>query len=77
MPAVAVVVMMMVVVAMMPMVEVVAVVPVVEVVMAVMPVSRHPHRPTMGGTAAPVMMTTPDPRNVVDHRRIDDSRLHR
>jgi hypothetical protein len=66
MPAVPVVVMMV----------VVAMVPVVMMVVVV-PASRHPYRPAMGGTAAPVMMTTPDPRNVVDHRRIDDSRLHR
>jgi hypothetical protein len=70
MPAVPVVVMM-VVVAMVP------VVPVVMMMVVVVPASRHPYRPAMGGTAAPVMMTTPDPRNVVDHRRIDDSRLHR
>jgi hypothetical protein len=73
MPAVPVVVMMVVV----AMVPVVPVVPVVMMMMVVVPASRHPYRPAMGRAAAPVMMTTPDPRNVVDHRRIDDSRLHR
>lgn len=52
------------------------VMPMMEAVVVV-PMTRHPDQPAVSGAAAPVMVAAFDPPDVVDHGRIDDSRLHR
>jgi hypothetical protein len=46
------------------------------VVMVVVPVAT-PHTPAVAMTVTPMMIADPEPRNIVDHIGVLDSRLHR
>jgi len=59
------------------MVVTVMMMPVMMVVMMVVPMARTPHRAAVRVTGAPVMVADPEPRDIVDHIRLADRRLHR